>query len=433
MPANRPNHILLLLFLAVPLSSKAADIISAGHGEATVHPLSKKQKEIDKANGQALDQANSLAIEDAVTNAIYKTVGRSRVPDGERVGREAARHRSEFTLREETTGTRAVEGIAVVEVRLTIDRDRLASYLGDIIGTETTQNFDHHVYLLAYTVEGIDPNRAESRKREVVVWQSGYQHNLDEAHDVGASEKVRESATDQRVAASAQSDHLQERSVHATNVNDYLLGLSRDHAGANASDYQTNGAQAAASATTYNGGADRDFHDIGHLKINTAMASSYIRVTDFADNTKKNAGQTNEVRAMLEGVLTKAGLDLSFYPLRLMNMYFATEDDLAGTVLDALRDDPNIGPDDYIAIATNRLTPINNAHGYTSQVIYRIMRKKDMNYLLPPKVVTGEIFAQSSDDLGRTLATEMAVKRAADVIPTELNTALTRYERRNRR
>ena len=44
------------------------------------------------------------------------------------------------------------------------------------------------------------------------------------------------------------------------------------------------------------------------------MASSYIRFTDFADNTKKNAGQTNEVRAMLEGVLTKTGFDLSFYP-----------------------------------------------------------------------------------------------------------------------
>lgn len=86
-----------------------------------------------------------------------------------------------------------------------------------------------------------------------------------------------------------------------------------------------------------------------------------------------------------------------------MNMYFATEDDLAGTVLDALRDDSHIGPDDYSAIATNRLTSINNAHGHTSQVIYRIMRKKDMNSLLPPKVVTGEIDAESSDDLGRRL------------------------------
>lgn len=95
----------------------------------------------------------------------------------------------------------------VVEVRLTIDRDRLASYLGDIIGTETTQNFDHHVYLLAYTVEGIDPNRPN---RASAKSSSGNRvtHNLDEAHDVGASEKVRESATDQRVAASAQADRL---------------------------------------------------------------------------------------------------------------------------------------------------------------------------------------------------------------------------------
>jgi hypothetical protein len=158
-------------------------------------------------------------------------------------------------------------------------------------------------------------------------------------------------------------------------------------------------------------------------------SSFYHRLTIYADPTKKGAGATNEVRAALGEMLEKSGLNTKFVDMNLMGRTFETEDDLYLVIRENLKKDPEVSPNDYVAVALNRVTPVNNAHRYTAQVVYRVLRIKDGDTLLPDKVVTGDSGDQASDDLGRASATKLAIRKADSVLPEEIRAGLRKATR----
>lgn len=60
---------------------------------------------------------------------------------------------------------------------------------------------------------------------------------------------------------------------------------------------------------------------------------------------------------------------------------------------------------------------------------YRVLRVGDGELLLPDKNVVSDSGGQASDDMARTVATELAMNKASDILPGEI----TRAMRQNRR
>jgi hypothetical protein len=154
-------------------------------------------------------------------------------------------------------------------------------------------------------------------------------------------------------------------------------------------------------------------------------SSYYKKVVIYSDPTKKGAGSTNEVRAKLGEILKSAGFATSLYNLDLQSRELAGEDDLNSLILSNLRRDPAVSPDDHVAIALNRLTPVSpEGRQYTAQVTYRVIRVRDGLTLLPDKNVTGDSGPQATDDVARSIATELAVRKAEEILPGEILKAM---------
>ena len=87
-------------------------------------------------------------------------------------------------------------------------------------------------------------------------------------------------------------------------------------------------------------------------------------------------------------------------------------------------------PEDCMAIALNRLTPADPAtHRFTAQVTYRVLRVGDGELLLPDKNVVADSGDQVSDDVARTVVTELALNKASDILPGEITRAMRQNQR----
>jgi hypothetical protein len=83
-----------------------------------------------------------------------------------------------------------------------------------------------------------------------------------------------------------------------------------------------------------------------------------------------------------------------------------------------------------MAVALNRLTPADPlTHRFSAQVTYRVLRVGDGELLLPDKNLVADSGDQVSDDSARTVATELALKKASDIIPGEITRALRQNQR----
>jgi hypothetical protein len=173
------------------------------------------------------------------------------------------------------------------------------------------------------------------------------------------------------------------------------------------------------------------FHHEENAKAEFSDTSTqYHKLVVYADTTKKGAGGTNEVRAKLGEILKTSGLTTNFYDINLMGREFPNEDALYHEILNSLKQDPNVKPEDCMAVALNRLTPIDPAtHRITAQVTYRVLRVGDGELLLPDKNVVSDSGDQASDDVARTVATELALNKASDILPGEITRAMRQNQR----
>ncbi|MDP2875682.1 MAG: hypothetical protein Q8O00_05815 [Holophaga sp.] len=416
---------------------QAADVVTvAGRGEMVV----EKRGKTAEANQKALERAEALALEDALAQALYSIYGnRAKLgADHDRILREVVNHKATLVLGSEVKASNIDNGKAMVEVAVRVDGRAFRKYLEDSLNLSLAQEAEgkFKVIVLAYTVEGQDANRSKPMvlREEVTDNRTNVQSASFAAKSSSSAASSSQSSLQANASGSSKGnvayqgstkvDASKDRSTN-TGSSSAQLSASRDvaasgqwdnRASANV-DARSSRASASQQQSAASGSAFRD------------TSSQYHRITIYADPTKKGAGATNEVRAALGEILEKSGLGTKFVDMDLMGRSFETEDDLYLTIRESLKKNPEIAPGDYVAVALNRVTPVNKDHRYTSQVVYRVVRIKDGDTLLPDKVVSGDSGDQASDDLGRASATKLAIRKADSVLPDELRSALRKVTR----
>jgi hypothetical protein len=320
-------------------------------------------------------------------------------------------------------------------------------------------------FVLAYTVEGMDPNRAQPQVLQEEVTDNrqnihdtasasaltnaeseAASYSLNAAHassdqgkkasqsqgsiDHQGSADIKASASEQAALQASGSDKSLKASERAAanvsgSVNEKLSAQQSSVSGAEWDRRNNGSVKEQASA------AQASFHHEETAKAEFSDTSNqYHKLVVYADTTKKGAGGTNEVRAKLGEILKTSGLTTNFYDINLMGREFSNEDALYHEILNALKQDPNVKPEDCMAVALNRLTPADPAtHRFTAQVTYRVLRVGDGELLLPDKNLVADSGDQVSDDSARTVATELALKKASDIIPGEITRALRQNQR----
>jgi hypothetical protein len=182
----------------------------------------------------------------------------------------------------------------------------------------------------------------------------------------------------------------------------------------------------ASSSSSKSANSGSSFDDTSHY---------YCKVVDYADPTKKGAALSDEVHDEVEGMMTNAGFDVATLNVSMMSKSFPTEDDLVDEVLNEMRVNPSVSPNDYVAIALNSFTPVSvETHQFTSKVTYRVVRIKDGLALLPAQDITGDSGARApSDDVARTYAVKSAMLKVDDILPGEITQALQKMQRADQR
>ena len=133
--------------------------------------------------------------------------------------------------------------------------------------------------------------------------------------------------------------------------------------------------------------------------------------------------------------MTTAGFDVATLNVSMVGREFPSEDDLVVTVLNELRANSSVKPNDYVAIALNSFTPVSQeTHEFTSKVTYRVVRIKDGLALLPAKDIVGDSGERAtSDDEARTYAVKAALMKVDEILPEEILRALQKMQREERR
>jgi hypothetical protein len=416
------------------------------------------------ANQQALAAAQHSAQADAVAQALFQVYGNRQKlgAEADNIIRDVVDHSAALILDAQVKSADVQGGVAVAEVVLKIDGKAMRDYLEHSLGLSLTQESEgkFRTFVLAYTVEGMDPNRAQPQvlKEEITdnrqnihdsasasaqtnAQSDSASYALDAAHassDQGKKTSQSQGSVDYQGSASIKASASEQAALRASGSDGSLNASERAAVNVSGSAKEKLSAQQSSSS-----GADWDRRNSGHVKEQASAAEAsfhheetakaeysdtstqYHKLVVYADTTKKGAGGTNEVRAKLGEILKTSGLTTNFYDINLMGREFADEDSLYHEILNTLKQDPNIKPEDCMAVALNRLTPADPAtHRFTAQVTYRVLRVGDGELLLPDKNVVADSGDQVSDDSARTVATELALNKASDIIPGEITRAL---------
>ncbi len=382
----------------------AAEVLSvAGHGEAVVQPAPKKKAA--EANRAALAAAEEEAVRDAVAQAVSQVYGdEGRLGgDAARVHRQVADHSAAMVVDRQVSRAEVRGDRAIVELVLKVDGGLLREYLEGSLGLSLAREAEgrFRVFVLSYTVEGEDPDRsAPPVLREEIV------DDRTDVHSSSSASERTESGTRKESAS------VKGSSTAVAAGGGAALGAS------GAVD-----ARARSDSSSYerSRGAESSYSD---------TSTKYRKLVVYADTTKKGAGSSNEIRAKLGELLKGAGFVTAFFDLPLAGREFGNEDALYHEIVTAVRAAPDVKREDYVAVALNRFTPARAAAPrFSAQVTYRILRVGDGEILLPDKLVAGDSGEQSTDDMARTVAVELAVRKAAAVLPGEVSRALRQLER----
>ena len=412
----------LALTVSSPLLAQNLEL--AGYGSA---PLPHKKD--PKLRKSSFESAESAALADALSHAAAQIRERDSNPA------DTAKHWLEYVVNKYVVSQEDQNGMAVVNMKVIVDPEKLRRYLDRIHDDSVVHSLEtNNMVVLAYTVEGMDPNRSQSSKlHEVIISRERLLDHKDKGervlYDSDSANSQHASAAGYQAYDTAGRSNL----ARGGGLDDFLTGLHTGSALARSDQNQASGVSSGvqvqdsdtANATTYR----KNFHD----NALTIASRDYVRVTDYADNTKKTTALTNEVRVQLEGIFQKAGLVLINYKMRLAGLEFGSDEDLEDVVLTQVAQDPSIDDNDFIAIAVNRLTPIDASHRFTASVTYRVIRKGDNRLILPSTHVLGDSGAQASDDFGQGTATQIALSRAATELPGEIEDAVSQASRASAR
>jgi len=388
-----PSHLPLVpgLFLLAPPVSGADVQNFPGHGTATAEKATFSQA---KENQKALDRAQQAALQDALQLALAKLLGAATLEPARAasLGKDLADHASTF-IRDQSVTEARMDGLnAIVNLKLRVDLGAMKDYL-ETKGVSLTQAFEQKfkVFVLTYTVEGMDPNRA---KPQILHEEVRLEHQkVDaEAHEDASSE--------------AYAHHEGHRAV-ATD-GDVLVAGASHASGIGMSSQQSSGASLSAESL------------------------SYFRVTDYADPTKRGMSSSNDVKALLSGAFTREGLTVATLDAPFAGKEFASEDDFISQVLQAVRRNENVqaGAGDCVAIAVNSLTPTSpRGHQFTSKVTFHFVRVQDGVNLIPADAVAKRSEALASDDEARNQSTTLAVMALNTRLPDNIRKGLQRLQR----
>ena len=368
-----------------------ADVQSfAGHGTAAAVKSTFGQA---KENQKALDKAQQAAVQDALQQALVKTMGVGQIDQAKLVSlaKDLADHSSTFVRSQDVVESR-MDGLnAIVNVKLKVDFTAMKEYL-EGKGISLTQNFESKfkVVVLTYTVEGMDPDRS---KPQVLHEEVQVNHERLDAE---------EHASSANAGFSAQQGHA----AHAAGMGGAM------------------GSQGHASAS-------------GHMSAQDSGASvsaekfSYFRVTDYADPTKRGMSNGNEVRSLISGAFTREGLSVATIEVPFVGQEFQSEDAFVNTVLASVRKHAEVKPEDCVAIAINSLTPASkHGHQWTSKVSFHFARVSDGLNLVPADAIAKRSEVNmASDDEGKTQATTMAIAAMNTQLPLNIRKGLQRLQR----
>jgi len=475
MPASLRRRAIMQLagLLALSLAAPAfAEVLSvSGRGEATVKTVPKKS--VPGENRAALARAEDAAVKDALAQGVFRVYG-DRAKLGDRVDQiltEVAAHSANLIKDRETARADIADGRAFAEVLLHVDGRALRDYLENSLGLSLVQEAEgqFRVFVLTYTVEGMDPSRTEPTvlREEITDNRKNVNSSSHSSSSADSSAKS-EAASLQGSASASDKGSLAAKSEGSLDASQKASGSARAAGAFSGNSSSPDGSlslseRGSASAEGKSSSAikasAKESVDLSYdskqavaVDARSASASSsskqrsqagssftdtstqYHKFVIYADTTKKGAGATNEIRAKLGELLKASGFVTAFADLPLQGRAMANEDELYRTILVEMRARPEIRREDYVAVALNRFTPLaGSPPRYTAQIVYRIIRLGDGQILIPDKVVTADSGDRASEDEARTVATELAMMKVDDVLPREVASALKQLQRSAKR
>jgi hypothetical protein len=348
-------------------------------------------------------------------------------------------------------------GKAIVDIVARIDPKALQEYVEQSFGLTPQQETQgkFRMYVLSYTVEGMDPNRVTPQvTREEVTEDNKNVHASSGASTATFAEASSRAASLQAAAASSnrgsaqRSDSASLQAAAMQRQSGALNGYDGTDGSSLSGSYRSSAAGAIDARAASSQSAQWDKQKTSAVNAHARESSAtyahaadahsefsdtstyYHKLVIYSDPNKRGAGSTNEVRAKLGEALKTSGFRTAFYDLNLMGQSFNNEDELYHTILLELKKNAEVQADDYVAVALNRFTPLNTeGHRYSSQVTYRVLRIRDGDILLPDKNIVAESGEQPSDDMARSISTELALKKADDILPGEIRKALNATQR----
>jgi len=445
-----------LAFLVLkPISAETIKV--SGHGEVTVLTV-KRQKDQAAINQKSLADAEGLAKQKAIRQAILQVfANQDAIQSKLDAILQTAIDNSATLILDQQVVSAGIQGTtAQVDLIEQVDGKALRTLLESNFSLSSTVATEgkFKIYVLSYTLEGMDPNRAQPHILHEEVVEDQKAVHADSFSDANAHSSSQASS-----ASLAATGSMSDRGQASLNANGsahynsgasgtaaatgsggsgFITGSSSQNANMNAStsaaanwDKTASGSldarkQQSSSSSTQTATSGTTFGDTSHF---------YRKVVDYEDPTKKGAALSNEVRAEVEGMMTTVGFDVATLNVSMMNREFPTEDDLVSAVLNEMRANPSVAPNDYVAIALNSFTPVSaETHQFTSKVTYRVVRVKDGLALLPAKDIAGDSGSRApSDDIARTYAVKSAMMKVDEILPGEIKQALQKMQRTDQR
>jgi hypothetical protein len=459
---------------AISMAVSAADVIKvSGRGEVPVAAV-KRDKEQAAANQKALADAEEMAKRKAMKQAVFQVYGNKEAlgPKADEILKAAADSSGAMILDKQVTSAGIQGSNAVVEMVVQVDGKALRDFLESNYNLSSTVQTEgrFRIYVLSYTIEGMDPSRDQPivLHEETVEDQKAVHSSSHASSQVDASSQASASSFQGDYSSSdkGSAKYKSEASLSASGKKSASGDASASASGFGMGSRGIGGASAKESASfsasssekvkakqSESGSANWDSKEAASVDARQSQSSAsfsssaksgsafndtsryYRRVVDYADPTKKGAGLSNEVRTEIEGMMTGAGFDVATLNVSMQNREFPTEDDLVNTVINELRQSPDVSPTDYVAIALNSFTPISvETHQFTSKVTYRVVRIKDGLALLPAKDITGDSGDRApSDDVARTYAVKSAMLKVDEILPREIKQAVAKMQRADQR
>ena len=441
-------RLLVVVFIALLANTVVAETIKvSGHGEVPV-PVTKKQKDQAILNQKGLADAEQIAREKAIRQAILQVFANqeSLLPKLDEVTHAALQNSSTLILDSQVQSAAVQNNTALVDIVVQIDAKALRSLLESNFSLSAVADTEGRfkIYVLSYTLEGMDPNRAQPQVTHEEVEDN--QKGVHSSTFANSSSNALANSSSASLGASASLVSKGQASANASVSGQYNANRSSTNAAGGSNQNGSMGASASATANwdvaeSANLDAKKNHAESSSNKSASSGSSSddtshyYHKVVDYADPGKKGGALSNEVRAEVEGMMTTAGFDVATLNVGMMGREFSTEDDLVNAVLDVMRINATVSPSDYVAIALNSFTPVSqDTHQYTSKVTYRVVRVKDGLAFLPAKDVVGDSGTNAvSDDMARTYAVKSAMMQVDDILPGEIRQALQKMQRSEKR